>query len=85
MATARGKAEMADECADQARDDFELARETAKQFAPEFTQPSKSIYAIVTSRIPFRVHLLTCFMSFLWDTPEPGNCEPLPPSRLAHR
>ncbi|XP_065205789.1 junctophilin-1 isoform X2 [Planococcus citri] len=40
MATARGKAEMADASAFQAREDFEIARMTAKQFAPEFTQPN---------------------------------------------
>ncbi|XP_046675336.1 junctophilin-1 isoform X1 [Homalodisca vitripennis] len=39
-ATARGKAELADMAADQAREDFEIARTTAKQFAPDFTQPS---------------------------------------------
>ncbi|XP_066900971.1 junctophilin-1 isoform X2 [Halyomorpha halys] len=38
-ATARGKAEMADLAADQAREDFEVAQGTAKQFAPDFVQP----------------------------------------------
>ncbi|RZF33945.1 hypothetical protein LSTR_LSTR010428 [Laodelphax striatellus] len=38
-ATARGKAELADIAADQAREDYELALATAKQFAPDFTQP----------------------------------------------
>ena len=28
---------------------------------------------------PNVLHILTCFMSFFWGTPEPGNCEP-PPS-----
>ncbi|XP_022193250.2 junctophilin-1 isoform X2 [Nilaparvata lugens] len=38
-ATARGKAELADIAADQAREDYELALATAKQFAPDFSQP----------------------------------------------
>uniref|UniRef100_A0A1B6C6A7 Junctophilin n=1 Tax=Clastoptera arizonana TaxID=38151 RepID=A0A1B6C6A7_9HEMI len=38
-ATARGKAELADMAADHAREDYEVARATAKQFAPDFTQP----------------------------------------------
>ncbi|XP_031774744.1 junctophilin-1 isoform X2 [Apis florea] len=38
-ATARGRAELADTAADQAREDSELAQQTAKQFAPDFRQP----------------------------------------------
>ncbi|XP_063977064.1 junctophilin-1 isoform X2 [Diachasmimorpha longicaudata] len=38
-ATARGKAELADIAADQARQDSDLAQQTAKQFAPDFRQP----------------------------------------------
>ncbi|KAL1124100.1 hypothetical protein AAG570_001870 [Ranatra chinensis] len=38
-ATARGKAELADVAADHAREDFEIARATAKQFAPDFILP----------------------------------------------
>lgn len=49
MATARGKAEMADECAYRAREDFEIARMTAKQFAPDFTQPSKYLIKFYVS------------------------------------
>lgn len=41
-ATARGKAEMADCNADQAREDFDIAQNTAKQFAPDFVQPGIS-------------------------------------------
>lgn len=44
MATARGKAEMADTAAYQAREDFEVARLAAKQFAPDFTQSSTYLY-----------------------------------------
>nr|CAD7195117.1 unnamed protein product [Timema douglasi] len=38
-ATARGKAELADMASDHAREDSEIARVTAKQFAPDFQQP----------------------------------------------
>ena len=38
-ATARGKGEQADIAATQARDDSEVARIIAKQFAPDFHQP----------------------------------------------
>ncbi len=44
MATARGKAEIADAAAYQARDDFEVARIAAKQFAPDFSLPSKFFF-----------------------------------------
>lgn len=40
-ATARGKAELADLAADHAREDSEIARSTAKQFAPDFQQPGE--------------------------------------------
>lgn len=39
MATARGKAELADLAGDHAREDYEIAKLTAKQFAPDFSQP----------------------------------------------
>lgn len=39
MATARGKAELSDIAADHAREDYEIAKLTAKQFAPDFIQP----------------------------------------------
>lgn len=38
-ATARGKAEQADEAADQAKEDCDIAQTTAKQFAPDFKHP----------------------------------------------
>lgn len=38
-ATARGKAEQADESADQAKEDCDIAQMTAKQFAPDFKHP----------------------------------------------
>ncbi|XP_032454960.1 junctophilin-1 isoform X2 [Nasonia vitripennis] len=38
-ATARGKAELADIAAEHAREDSELAQQTARQFAPDFRQP----------------------------------------------
>lgn len=38
-ATARGKAELADIGAEHARQDSDLAQQTAKQFAPDFRQP----------------------------------------------
>lgn len=38
-ATARGKAEQADEAAKQARHDAEIAKLVARQFAPEFHLP----------------------------------------------
>lgn len=38
-ATARGKAEQADESADQAKEDCDIAQATAKQFAPDFKHP----------------------------------------------
>ena len=41
-ATARGKAEMADMAADHAREDSDIARATAKQFAPDFQQPGNA-------------------------------------------
>lgn len=34
---------MADLAADQAREDFEVAQTTAKQFAPDFVQPGISL------------------------------------------
>lgn len=37
--TARGKAELADIAAEHAREDSELAQQTARQFAPDFRQP----------------------------------------------
>nr|CAD7437978.1 unnamed protein product [Timema bartmani] len=40
-ATARGKAELADMASDHAREDSEIARVTAKQFAPDFQQPGQ--------------------------------------------
>ncbi|VVC29831.1 Hypothetical protein CINCED_3A018100, partial [Cinara cedri] len=39
MATARGKAELSDIASDHAREDHDIAKETAKQFAPDFVQP----------------------------------------------
>lgn len=39
MATARGKAELSDIAADHAREDYDIAKHTAKQFAPDFVQP----------------------------------------------
>jgi len=46
-ATARGKAEQADIAALQAREDSDLARDTAKQFAPDFYQPGiQHVYSI---------------------------------------
>jgi len=41
-ATARGKAELADIAADHAREDSDIARATAKQFAPDFQQPGNA-------------------------------------------
>jgi hypothetical protein len=41
-ATARGKAELADIAADHAREDSDIARTTAKQFAPDFQQPGNA-------------------------------------------
>ena len=41
-ATARGKAELADMAADHAREDSDVARATAKQFAPDFQQPGNA-------------------------------------------
>lgn len=41
-ATARGKAEMADTAAEHAKEDSDIARDTAKQFAPDFHQPGKN-------------------------------------------
>jgi hypothetical protein len=41
-ATARGKAELADMAADHAREDLDIARATAKQFAPDFQQPGNA-------------------------------------------
>jgi len=41
-ATARGKAELADMAADHAREDSDIARATAKQFAPDFQQPGNA-------------------------------------------
>ncbi|XP_051169518.1 junctophilin-1-like isoform X2 [Leptopilina boulardi] len=38
-ATSRGKAELADIAAEHAREDSELAQQTARQFAPDFKQP----------------------------------------------
>ncbi|XP_043470439.1 junctophilin-1-like [Leptopilina heterotoma] len=38
-ATSRGKAELADIAAEHAREDSELAQQTARQFAPDFRQP----------------------------------------------
>jgi hypothetical protein len=40
-ATARGKAEQSDIASSHAREDSEIARVTAKQFAPDFHQPGK--------------------------------------------
>lgn len=48
-ATARGKAELADMAADQAREDFEIARNTAKQFAPDFNLPSNCLIVLFQS------------------------------------
>lgn len=41
---------MSDGAAYQAREDFEIARITAKQFAPDFTQPSKRIFVLLRLR-----------------------------------
>ena len=45
-ATARGKGEQADISAVHAREDSDLARIYAKQFAPDFHQPGKLIQQI---------------------------------------
>lgn len=63
MATARGKAEMADAAAYQAREDFDIARLTAKQFAPDFTQPSK-YKKVLTLTCFITFFLLFCFLSY---------------------
>lgn len=44
MATARGKAELSDIAADHAREDYEIAKLTAKQYAPDFIQPGVCRY-----------------------------------------
>ena len=41
MANARAKAEQADMAAQKAREDSDMARVKAKEFAPEFIQPGK--------------------------------------------
>uniref|UniRef100_A0A8D8RNB0 Junctophilin-3 n=1 Tax=Cacopsylla melanoneura TaxID=428564 RepID=A0A8D8RNB0_9HEMI len=46
MATARGKAELADLGSDHAREDYEIAKITAKQFAPDFSQPGLSVFSM---------------------------------------
>jgi junctophilin len=46
-ATARGKAELADIAAEHAREDSELAQQTARQFAPDFRQPGLERYAAI--------------------------------------
>lgn len=54
MATARGKAELSDIAADHAREDYDIAKLTAKQFAPDFIQPGgfhrrrETLYNIIT-------------------------------------
>nr|CAD7585494.1 unnamed protein product [Timema genevievae] len=46
-ATARGKAELADMASDHAREDSEIARVTAKQFAPDFQQPDPEVPGLI--------------------------------------
>lgn len=49
--TARGKAELADIAAEHAREDSELAQQTARQFAPDFRQPGLERYSHLKSSI----------------------------------
>lgn len=52
-ATARGKAEQADISAVHARDDSDVARVFAKQFAPDFHQPGM-LYSCTSCNIKSR-------------------------------
>ena len=47
MANARDRAEQADSASLRARQDSDIARLKAKEFAPEFHQPGTSIYMIM--------------------------------------
>jgi junctophilin len=58
-ATARGKAELADMAADHAREDSDIARTTAKQFAPDFQQLG-NIPELVTRCNPFQNFGIKC-------------------------
>ncbi|XP_037077121.1 junctophilin-1-like [Pollicipes pollicipes] len=53
-ATARGKAEQADIAALHSREDSDIARIHAKQFAPDFHQPGNSRRAPPSIRLPLR-------------------------------
>jgi hypothetical protein len=53
-ATARGKAELADMAADHAREDLDIARTTAKQFAPDFQQPGNVLELVTRYNIAGR-------------------------------
>ncbi|CAG2065343.1 unnamed protein product [Timema podura] len=52
-ATARGKAELADMASDHAREDSEIARVTAKQFAPDFQQPDPEVPGLIPGTCRF--------------------------------
>lgn len=54
MATARGKAELSDIAADHAREDYEIAKLTAKQFAPDFIQPGVSARDVFARYLIYR-------------------------------
>lgn len=43
MANARAKAEAADQAAERAQKDSDLARLKAKEYAPEFHQPGRTL------------------------------------------
>lgn len=40
--------------ADHAREDYEVARATAKQFAPDFTQPGKEFFVYSPALLAIR-------------------------------
>ncbi|XP_034952732.1 junctophilin-1 isoform X2 [Chelonus insularis] len=80
-ATARGKAELADIAAEHARQDSELAQQTAKQFAPDFRQPG--LERLRNREIPRYVpppQDTPPVKSILQKTHNPPNAEPPAPA-----
>ena len=59
MANARNKSELADRASDKAKQDSDIARLKAKEYAPEFHQPGKSAIWIDRNLALARSHVST--------------------------
>ena len=80
MANARNKSELADRASDKAKQDSDIARLKAKEYAPEFHQPGKTDIWIDGHLTDVSTYVHTCMLSWLERRPmTPEECPSFPP------